>query len=457
MKQWIKPICFLVGLFLLTMFGVQPFFLDRDHRSQEYFQGFYEEPAGTLDAVFIGGSSVFTSWQPPLGFQEQGITVFNVAVANMPQRATVDVIKECRKTQPDALYILCINQFGRMDVEVSYIHNTLDYMKYSGTRFSMIPKLAPLVKLDSIFQQLEFVLPLIRFHSSWSYMKEDNWHYGMKGFKGGYERSIFRNQIQDITKLYWPSEEKIDLAGTYQEETLVELCDYLEEENINVLFVNIPQGLKEGIETLNAVSDYVRGRGFEVLDYYNYNDELLLDFTSDFYNDRHPNIHGSVKITHDFAQYLVDHYHFTDKRNDPAYESWGVALEKYKDHMKKCALDFELVFEDRTMDLSPVKFTVAERKEDDVHLEWTASEGADAYLLYRRVGGEGWVRAAELPADQLSYDDVVPDGKKRGMYIVIPLKKQGDGTVLYGRFNMNDQVELVKEKKKKKKKNSETA
>ncbi len=440
LAKWGKPVLFLLGLLLLTL-ALQPLFKIRDPRPKEYMSGFYLEKQGALDGVFIGGSSVYTFWQAPLAFRQSGITVYPVSVPNMPQRATLDLIKECRRTQPDALYILCINQFGRTDVQPAYIHNTLDFMPITGRKPSMIPKLSALAGLEGL-DMLEFFLPILRFHSTWSTVNKEDVFPKRRGYKGGYDGYTFRNYEKDVSDKYWTSDDIADLAGSYQEETLTELCDYLEEEQIRTLFVCFPQAIGDQVTVLNGVREYVRNRGFEVLDLYNHSDTLNLDCANDYSDRRHVNIHGAAKTTKGLLQYLLAHYSFADKRTDPSYRDWNEAADKYLHFISRYALDYELDFRNRTLELAPVAFSKAERKGDEVLLEWERCEGAAGYVLFRKLARKGeWTRIAELSAEELSYREEVPEHTYRSTYLIVPVAEK-QGTKLYGRLHMENKVLL---------------
>ena len=68
------------------------------------------------------------------------------------------------------------------------------------------------------------------------------------------------------------------------------------------------------------VMDY----GYSVLDMQKLAEEIALDFTTDFYNTGHVNVHGAVKTTDYLARYLTDNYGFQDKHSNPDYSDWNL-------------------------------------------------------------------------------------------------------------------------------------
>jgi len=128
----IRVIAFLVGLVLIVLL-IEPLFRVRDLRIRQT-TGFYQEEKNALDAVYVGSSNVYAYWQPPLGFEKYGLAVYNYSLPQMPVDAFKYILEECRKTQPNALYILNLNAFKTERMTEATLHFTLDSMPFSPTK-----------------------------------------------------------------------------------------------------------------------------------------------------------------------------------------------------------------------------------------------------------------------------------------------------------------------------------
>ena len=80
-----------------------------DTRNYQWVHGFYEEPEDSLDAVYIGSSNCYSFWNSITAWENYGITVWPYASQGMMFETTEYVIREARKTQPNALFIVNIN------------------------------------------------------------------------------------------------------------------------------------------------------------------------------------------------------------------------------------------------------------------------------------------------------------------------------------------------------------
>ena len=95
--------------------------------------GIYEEPENSLDAVYIGSSNCYAFWNPNIAWEEYGIAVYPYCCSTQPLLATEYLIKEARKTQPNAVYIVNINTLGDAVSDV-VIHRLLDFMPLSKNK-----------------------------------------------------------------------------------------------------------------------------------------------------------------------------------------------------------------------------------------------------------------------------------------------------------------------------------
>lgn len=221
-----------------------------------------------------------------------------------------------------------------------------------------------------------------------------------------------------------------------------DLLDYLEQEQVNAVFVMVPQAIQseEVLGQWNALGDMITERGFEFVDIYSEADAIGIQFDTDLYNTLHSNVHGSIKYTYYFAQYLGENYGFTDKRNDPEYAGWDEAYEKYCDIISAYALDFEILHAERDYDLAAPELLACEEKNGNVTVTWNTSEGADSYLLYRKekdtVMDEttAWTCVAELSKDICSYVDENMTGGRKYTYTVVPVRDEA-GMRFYGKFD----------------------
>ncbi len=436
----VRAVCFLI-LLVLVLIGIQSVFRSTDSRAYSVVRGFSLEPSNTLDAVYVGSSNVHAFWQPPVAWEEYGIAVYSYSINKLPMRAIKYLIMEARKTQPEALYIVNLNSIVNVTkdtpISVDSIHRAADFLPLSLNKYQMILQLCKDANFTGA-STLEYFFPIIRFHERWSSLKASDFSHKIDIRKRGLMTSEFIKS-SDVSLIYSITQEKTELTDL-QLEVMDDLLDYFDSEQVKVLFVIVPQALSSDYcSQLNAVEELVRGRGYECLDLLENYEPLEIILETDFYNKKHTNVHGSLKFTDWLGSYLVEHYGFEDKQDDPDWESWDLAAEQYERSISQYTLPFERTHMARSYDLAAPELGEAETDGTSVQIVWEAVEGADGYMIYRKSkneAGGSWNLIAEADASVLSYTDVALNEKTKYNYTVVPIKKL-DGDTLFGNFSFS--------------------
>ncbi len=326
-KRFIKVIAFIL-IFCVCFFSVQGLLTgDVDTRDYRRVAGFFDQRENSLDAVFLGSSATYAFWSPAVAWQEYGITVYSMTSALQELAAAKYIIKDAVKTQPNALYI--VNLVSVLELYNFRIHNLLDGYPLSLNKLQMIDYLSDLGGY-SLADRMEFYFPILRFHDRWSDLYTFDFKKGTLKYKGSNTYNNFMNNTADVSGGLWDYDEKLPITDTLQT-VINDLMDYLQEESIKVLFVVTPQSVtdtkKRGMQ--NTLVDIVSERGFDVLDMNKVALEMGLDPTVDFYNGEHTNLHGSIKFTDYFSQYLIENYGFEDKRGQEEYADWTKDSKAY--------------------------------------------------------------------------------------------------------------------------------
>lgn len=147
--------------------------------------GFYAEEANSLDAVFIGSSTLRSSINPVELYKDFGITSYVIATSSQRPSALLYFLKEAQKLQKDAVYVLDIN-LVRHDLEVwneqneGSLRHITDGMKYSYNRVLCINDIVPQRKIEYLFD-------IVKYHDNiktqlnwndWNFERNNPW----KGF-----------------------------------------------------------------------------------------------------------------------------------------------------------------------------------------------------------------------------------------------------------------------------------
>lgn len=437
-KPILRTVAFAVVL-LLAICAVQgPFGVDSDENFQRV-RGFYSERKGSLDGVYIGASNVHEFWQPAVGWMERGIAVYNFSTSALPMQGVKYMVREARKTQPDALYIFNLNNFKAQKVRASIanLHRAVDYMPLSANKIGFINATAEKAGL-SWKDRLELLFPVIRFHSRWSTLQ--SWAYGNwdEQYKYFQLTDRFQHKSVDISDKYITYDGRSELDGEVVR-VFTDLLDYLDREHVSALFIKVPQVMKkQAIGRMNALEDMVKQRGYPCLDLLDRIGEMGLDLHRDYFDKGHTNIHGSWKISKYIADYLAERYHFSDKRSQADYALWDRSAETFDAVVDACLLPFERDVAPRADLAAPV---VAQPKVggQGVRLTWSASAGAEGYEIYRKretEDGGQWRLLAEVDGDTTAFADRDIENDAKYSYCVAAFLNR-DGRRAYGDCDVN--------------------
>lgn len=410
-----------------------------DSLGYQNIASFYEEPENTLDAVYIGSSNCFVFWNSLLAWEEYGISVFPYACNSNLFYSTEYLIKEVKKTQPDALFIVNINSLTDGEVNIQQFRNLIDCMPFSLNKLALIDHLAD-VGDYSFSERLEFYFPIIRYHTRWTEISGSDFVSELNGLKGASTFESYLKVSNDVTSSYVTTDAQITLNDKLISSTN-SLLDYCDKENVNILFVTVPQsrGNEYDMSRYNSVNTMIEERGYTVLDLTERIDEMGIDLTTDYYNGGHTNIHGSIKLTYFLSEYLIDNYGFTDKRNNSDYKSWNSSYEKYADIIAPYILEFETTSGVRT-DVLAAPTPTLEKVEANAILSWNDIALADGYIIYHKTNAESaWECLTETT--DTNFTVLLPGKEETHYYTVVPFLED-NGCRYYGDYLYNG-IELT--------------
>ena len=400
-----------------------------DYRCYQLVAGFYEEAEGSLDAVYVGSSNCYAFWNAPAAWHNYGLAVYPFASPSQPFYATEHLMREARKTQPDAMFIVNVNSVDEDDMSAASIHYLVNYMPDSENKAALIDYLADLLGYNAI-DRLEFRFPWLRIRELWLSLIEDGPLPPLDGLKGASTYGNYLSGEEDISGGYdMPPDWTPELPEAL-EAAIVSLLDYCDETGVRVLFVSVPRVEDSGYSRgrIERACDMIRDRGYEVLDMSPLAAGMGLDLTRDYYNTKHANLHGSLKFTRYLSEYLIRHYGLKDRRGSDGYASWDQAWARYSSLAAPWMLDIEADMANRDYALpAPAGMTAT----DNGAVRWDAVAGADGCAVYRKVGETGaWTRLGDAEGDAFE-DAAAPEGAR---YTVVPWREK-NGEIYYGNFD----------------------
>ncbi|MBR6185567.1 MAG: fibronectin type III domain-containing protein [Clostridia bacterium] len=433
-KNALRALLFCFALFIVFD-HFQGIFVVDAARGTTNIRNYYKERPDSLDAVYLGGSNVHAFWQPVFGWDEYGIAVWNFSMDSMPHDAIKYYLIEARKKQPNALYLINLNVFktnGKAPTD-SAIHWAADFLPLSLNKIRMLFDITGDMEDPS-----EFFFPIIRFHSRWDSLKPLALGASDVDYKSSIQYSPFISKSEDQSSKYNIYEEKSEVPQTVLN-VFYELLEYIDANHVNVLFLEVPQVLsKQEGQRINTLEAILKERGYPCLDLMDETFEIGLNPQTDFYNTLHTNVHGSIKFSDYLGRYLVENYHFSDKRGQAGWESWDKAAEGYMKYLSPWTLPFERAYAKRS-DLDIPKLNNLKISGCDITVTWKEAKGADGYQIYRKSNSENggyWHLIATVDMQTLSFEDKGLRASEQYTYTVVPFLADEENDFLYGSFNV---------------------
>ncbi|MBD5458795.1 MAG: SGNH/GDSL hydrolase family protein [Lachnospiraceae bacterium] len=334
-KQLIQGMIF-IGIFLLALIPVS-YIVRTNGDVKDRFSGFYAEKDNTLDIVMIGSSPVFPYYSAPKLWGETGIAAYPLSSNVQRPAAMKYLVKEAEKTQSPSLYIFEMRMYTMEDEGLSenmaYTRGVTDNLRYSGNRVETIQAL-----VTESEDRLSYYIDLFKYHTNWKMFalssEWKNWRYKKEHELKGFQ---IKDEVGPTARPEAGGAEGELPLPAEQEACLRDLLQYLQENELQALFIVSPYGESlEDQQMFNYMGRIVEEAGYHFLNMNNCYDEIGIVFEEDFADyASHTNAVGAEKCTAFLEKYLLENYSFTDKRGNSSYSSWDRAYELWLEKVKE--------------------------------------------------------------------------------------------------------------------------
>lgn len=294
------------GIYLYIAMVVTPKDID-DSGGQLYYRGmgFMAEPENTLDVMVYGNSDVYSGFTPAVLYEKHGITAYSSGRPRQTMNNINRLLGQTLKKQQPKLAILETDCFYSKSVAEIDSTNLL---------------FAPFV-----------------YHSRWKEIKKRDFH-------------DFPNRTDDVdlNKGYIPS--KVVYETKYEknymgnpkaapkplpkenEKHIREFIEKCKEENIEVLFVELPSPSSWDYGKHNAVKELAKQYDVTFLDMNIPHEDYKVEMESDFRdNGNHMNTYGAARATEFLGKYIEENYShiISGKKDGEGYEEWENVVDHY--------------------------------------------------------------------------------------------------------------------------------
>lgn len=266
------------------------------------------------DVIIIGDCEVYENISPITLWEDYGITSYIRGSAQQLIWQSYYLLEETLKYETPKVVIFNVLSMKYHEPQnEAYNRMTLDGMKWSmskvnSVRASMLPE-------ESF---IEYVFPLLRYHSRWSELSTEDLAYMFSKDKISHNGYYMRADIKPVTTI--PEGNKLsnyqfgDNSYKYLD-MMVELC---KENNIELILMKAPSIYPYWYpQWEEQMEDYAEKHDLKYINFLELIDEVGIDFSVDTYDaGLHLNVTGAEKVSKYLGEVLKDEYNLEDHRND---------------------------------------------------------------------------------------------------------------------------------------------
>jgi hypothetical protein len=210
----------------------------------------------------------------------------------------------------------------------AYNRITLDGMRWSPEKAEAIR--ASMIKGESF---LSYVFPILRFHSRWNQLTEDDFRYLFSRPSVSYNGYYLRADEKADT--VYPKERKasdltFDAGNTACLEKITALC---REKGISLILIKSPSRYPVWYDEWDAqIAAFAEKNGIRYINALQRKDEIGIDYSTDTYDGGlHLNVNGAEKMSDFLGKILASEYNLEDHRGDAVLSAYWEKLGKRYD------------------------------------------------------------------------------------------------------------------------------
>lgn len=289
----------------------------------------YYQEEKNHDVIFIGDCELYENISPQVLWDEYGINSYIRGSAQQLIWQSYYLMEETlRYEKPKAIVFNVLSLKYNEPQKEAYNRMTLDGMRWSMSKVHSIE--ASMLPEENF---IEYVFPILRYHSRYSSLTEDDLTYLVKKDAVTHNGYYMRVDVRPAENV--PEGKPLgDYAfGENAMSYLVKMNELCKENGVELILVKAPSlypywydEWEEQVEVFAKEND---------LKYYNFlkaTDEIGLDFTEDTYDaGLHLNLSGAEKLSRYFGRILSEECGIESRRGDAALEAqWDEKRKAYE-------------------------------------------------------------------------------------------------------------------------------
>lgn len=281
------------------------------------------------DLLFVGDCEVYENFSPAVLWSEFGINSYIRGSAEQYIWQSYYLLEDAFRYETPKAVIFNIQslQFNESRSE-AYNRMSIEGMRWSSSKVGAI--LASMTEKEHF---LDYVFPILRYHTRWSELKSTDVEYLFKtrpvSFNGYYMRVDVKPAENVPTGKPLANYDFGDKAWSYLDK-MVALC---KEKGVKLIFIKAPSLYPYWYDQYDyQVEQYAQEKGIPYLNFLELQAETGIDYSTDTYDGGlHMNLSGAEKLSRWMGTYLQEEIGLADRRGEEHLSQvWEEKLAAYE-------------------------------------------------------------------------------------------------------------------------------
>ena len=300
----------------------------------------YYQETTKHDVIFIGDCEVYENFSPITLWETYGITSYIRGSAQQLIWQSYYLLEETlRYEKPDVVVFNVLAMQYNEPQKEAYNRMTLDGMRWSLSKIKSIQ--ASMLEEETF---LEYLFPLLRYHSRWNTLTKEDWDYIWKKDQISHNGYYMRVDVKASTGS--PPAKKLANYefGSQAYQYLDKIRLLCEKNKIALILVKAPSIYPHWYPEWEVqMEDYAEKYGLTYLNFLELFEETGVDLSVDTYDGGlHLNLSGAEKLSVYFGKILAEKYHIADHRGEAEYDKvWKEKVQFYYNKKEEQLLAWE--------------------------------------------------------------------------------------------------------------------
>ena len=289
---------------------------------------YYEEET-SHQVLFVGDCEVYENFSPITLWQEYGITSYIRGSAQQLIWQSYYLMEEMLRLEtPDAVVFNVLSVKYDTPQNEAYNRMSIDGMKWTSSKWGSIR-----ASMTEEEQAITYLLPLLRYHSRWNELSEEDLTYMFHRDRIGYNGYLMQTGVRPVTSMpqITPLEDYAisPICMEYLDKMRLLCQDY----GVELILIKAPSIYPIWYDEWDAqIVEYADVHGLAYYNLYALAEEIGIDWSLDTYDaGLHLNVWGAEKLSSYFGQLLTEQHGLTSQRGDAVLESvWAEKCAAYE-------------------------------------------------------------------------------------------------------------------------------